>query len=385
MSGGAVEAAKKHQCSVWAKKVEAACEEDKWGQVLDAAEQYEQVMKAIVTSVDNGLNNNNDESSEGVQWDQGETDFLQNVALCLKQRLDVIQSPISKDKQFPRESVAEVIPHLRSFSLQLPKSLKSSGQGASNHNQRKMSQQLLSKMKNGVVVEMDASAEHLEKITSSRKGSLIDYAASSRLAQSSRSRSIEDDSDGDVEDGSANGASVAGTSKDGNYEITTNTVVAVVKPGNLLPKPRKKRGETLLSITILRVALKDATKTLDSYWTVSVKDSKGLDVDVIQETPSCGLIKDNFITFDSTVHIQKHLEALPANWAIFLELKHFKKEKQLHSVKCWAMLESDEISTTEKKQEVICELYKKPTDFKRKKLSLLTSKELYLYLFIKIT
>ena len=49
MSGGAVEAAKKHQCSVWAKKVEAACEEDKWGQVLDAAEQYEQVSFIPIT------------------------------------------------------------------------------------------------------------------------------------------------------------------------------------------------------------------------------------------------------------------------------------------------------------------------------------------------
>ena len=49
------------------------------------------------------------------------------------------------------------------------------------------------------------------------------------------------------------------------------------------------------------------------------------------------------------------------------------------------MLESDEVKNHEgkkgtHKQDVILELYKKPTDFKRKKMSLLTKKELYLHL-----
>ena len=37
---------KKQQCGVWAKKVESACEEDKWGHVLDASDQYQQASQS---------------------------------------------------------------------------------------------------------------------------------------------------------------------------------------------------------------------------------------------------------------------------------------------------------------------------------------------------
>ncbi|GCC19963.1 hypothetical protein chiPu_0018645 [Chiloscyllium punctatum] len=62
--------------------------------------------------------------------------------------------------------------------------------------------------------------------------------------------------------------------------------------------------------------------------------------------------------------------------AIFFEFKHYKPKKRFTSTKCFAFMEMDEI----KAGHIVIELYKKPTDFKRKKLHLLTKKPLYLHL-----
>jgi hypothetical protein len=66
--------------------------------------------------------------------------------------------------------------------------------------------------------------------------------------------------------------------------------------------------------------------------------------------------------------------------AIIFEFRHFKKEKSKISVKCWAFLEREEL----KPGEHVLELYKKPVDLKRKKLSLFTVKPLYLHLDMAI-
>uniref|UniRef100_A0A8D2D9G5 C2 Aida-type domain-containing protein n=1 Tax=Sciurus vulgaris TaxID=55149 RepID=A0A8D2D9G5_SCIVU len=62
--------------------------------------------------------------------------------------------------------------------------------------------------------------------------------------------------------------------------------------------------------------------------------------------------------------------------AIFFEFKHYKPKKRFTSTKCFAFMEMDEIQPG----PIVIELYKKPTDFKRKKLQLLTKKPLYLHL-----
>ena len=67
-----------------------------------------------------------------------------------------------------------------------------------------------------------------------------------------------------------------------------------------------------------------------------------------------------------------------AGSAVIFEFRHFKKEKSKISTKCWAFLEREEL----KPGEHVLELYKKPVDLKRKKLSLFTVKPLYLHLEI---
>ncbi|KAF7694303.1 axin interactor, dorsalization-associated protein [Silurus meridionalis] len=147
-------------------------------------------------------------------------------------------------------------------------------------------------------------------------------------------------------------------------------------PGTLLPRLPSEPGLTLLTLRIEKIGLKDAGQCIEPYVTISVRDLDGVDLNPVQDTPVSTRKEDTYIHFDVDVEIQKHLEKLPKGAAIFFEFKHYKPKKKFTSTKCFAFMEMDEI----KPGPIVIELYKKPTDFKRKKLNLLTKKPLYLHL-----
>ncbi|KAJ8275362.1 hypothetical protein COCON_G00099870 [Conger conger] len=146
--------------------------------------------------------------------------------------------------------------------------------------------------------------------------------------------------------------------------------------GTLLPRLPSEPGMTLITIKMEKIGLKDAGQCIDPYITVSVKDLNGVDLNPVQDTPVATRKEDTYIHFGMDVEIQKHLEKLSKGAAIFFEFKHYKPKKRFTSTKCFAFMEMDEI----KPGPIVIELYKKPTDFKRKKLQLLTKKPLYLHL-----
>ncbi|XP_035179126.1 axin interactor, dorsalization-associated protein isoform X2 [Oxyura jamaicensis] len=147
-------------------------------------------------------------------------------------------------------------------------------------------------------------------------------------------------------------------------------------PGTLLPRLPSEPGMTLLTINIEKIGLKDAGQCIDPYITVSVKDLNGIDLTPVQDTPVALRKEDTYVHFNVDIEIQKHVEKLTKGAAIFFEFKHYKPKKRFTSTKCFAFMEMDEI----KPGAIVIELYKKPTDFKRKKLQLLTKKPLYLHL-----
>uniref|UniRef100_A0A3P9AV97 Axin interactor, dorsalization associated n=1 Tax=Maylandia zebra TaxID=106582 RepID=A0A3P9AV97_9CICH len=147
-------------------------------------------------------------------------------------------------------------------------------------------------------------------------------------------------------------------------------------PGTLLPRLPSEPGMTLLTIRIEKIGLKDAGQCIDPYMTISVKDVNGVDLNPVQDTPVATRKEDTYIHFSVDVEVQRHVEKLPKGAAIFFEFKHYKPKKRFTSTKCFAFMEMDEI----KPGPIVIELYKKPTDFKRKKLQLLTKKPLYLHL-----
>ncbi|OCT79444.1 axin interactor, dorsalization-associated protein A isoform X1 [Xenopus laevis] len=146
--------------------------------------------------------------------------------------------------------------------------------------------------------------------------------------------------------------------------------------GTLLPRLPSEPGMTLLTIKIEKIGLKDAGQCIDPYITVSVKDLNGIDLTPVQDTPMATRKEDTYVHFNVEIEIQKHVEKLTKGAAIFFEFKHYKPKKRFTSTKCFAFMEMDEI----KPGQTVIELYKKPTDFKRKKLQLLTKKPLYLHL-----
>lgn len=161
----------------------------------------------------------------------------------------------------------------------------------------------------------------------------------------------------------------------GTPDLFTTRVPGAVE-GTLLPRLPSEPGMALLTIKIEKIGLKDAGQCIDPYVTVSIKDINGVDLTPVQDTPVATRKEDTYVHFAVDVEIQKHIEKLPKGAAIFFEFKHYKPKKKFTSTKCFAFMEMDEI----KAGEIVIELYKKPTDCKRKKLHLLTKKPLYLHL-----
>ncbi|XP_064622486.1 axin interactor, dorsalization-associated protein-like [Lineus longissimus] len=155
---------------------------------------------------------------------------------------------------------------------------------------------------------------------------------------------------------------------------------AVKSHGSLLPQPIPQEGMTTVTVRIEKIGLKEAAQFIDSFITVSVKDSHGVDVTSRQDTPITSQKDDQYIIFSVDVHIQRHLELMPKGFAIFFEFNHYKPKKKIVSTKCWTFLENDEI----KEGPLALELYKKPTDKRRKRLGLLTVKPLFLHLKISL-
>lgn len=151
--------------------------------------------------------------------------------------------------------------------------------------------------------------------------------------------------------------------------------------GSLLPQPFSFGGKPVLTVKIEKIGLKDASQFIDPYISVYVKDRNGADFTTHQDTPVAVYRQDTYVVFNVDVHIQKTLDSLPPGYAIFFEFKHFKPKKGSVSTRCWSFMESDEI----KEGPAVLELYKKPANYKRKNLHLLTVKPLYLHLKLIIT
>ncbi|KAI0210528.1 Axin interactor, dorsalization-associated protein A [Lamellibrachia satsuma] len=187
--------------------------------------------------------------------------------------------------------------------------------------------------------------------------------------------------------------------------------------GNLLPPVSPVPGKTALTVRIEKMGLKHAPDYIDPFITVLVTDISGMPLCASQDTPVCKRKGDNNLFFGFDVHIQQLLETFPPGFALFFEFKHYKPQKRKISSKCWAFMEKDEIkegvaiielnvtlhispkTLASKRSCKISNLertfhwhtiyhydmrYKKPTDFRRRKLHLLTVKPLYLHLKLSL-
>lgn len=151
--------------------------------------------------------------------------------------------------------------------------------------------------------------------------------------------------------------------------------------GTLQPCPRLISGMHYLSVDIESIGLKDAPSYIDPYFTISVFDPLGREMGVAQDTPKSNRHADSHVLFGSRVFVQTPLAELrEANAAVFFEFKHWKPREKYVSVRCWSLLEMDEV----KEGACLLEIYKKPMDPRRKKIKTHSVKPLYLHVRLSL-
>jgi hypothetical protein len=147
-------------------------------------------------------------------------------------------------------------------------------------------------------------------------------------------------------------------------------------------QPRKRfPTHTGISILIDKIRLKDADQYFEPTVTVTIHAQDGSVIAggeaQVSAFPSSS--DEQHLVFQQEVHLQIPFELIPKDAAVFFEFKHFKPARNKVSTKCFSFLEQDEL---ERAGNLPMELYQKPTDTRRRKLTLVTDKAFYLHVTI---
>ena len=142
-----------------------------------------------------------------------------------------------------------------------------------------------------------------------------------------------------------------------------------------------------MTLELQRLGLKDAEVYVNPHVSVVVTGTRGPPVEV-QDTAFLSLCPSPpcHLHIGAAVHLQTSLERMKdEGLSVFLEVRHWKAAKKKVSVKCFALMEVEELQRAAEAGEVALELYKKPTDYLKKQLHLLSVKPLYLTLTCTLT
>jgi len=135
---------------------------------------------------------------------------------------------------------------------------------------------------------------------------------------------------------------------------------------------------TVVGLRIDQIGLKDAQEYIDPFMTILVADPRTYILDS-HDTPVGKERSTTHVTIKHQVYLNISYEDMQRQGAaLFFEFKHYKPKKKKTSTRCWAFMELSELKRDE---EIVLELYHKPTDLRKKKLKLHTEKQLYLHLY----
>jgi len=177
--------------------------------------------------------------------------------------------------------------------------------------------------------------------------------------------------------------SLDGSDKENTTDDPPKTAIA--NQPSLILAQASAENRNKMAVLIKKIGIKDVTglhgpKYIDPYIAISVVDNCGTYLESKQFTPNSRTVVDQqHIGFGYTVYLDTSYDSLAAkHGAIFFEFNHYKPQKKKTSTKCFAFVETYEIK--KENQDFVLELYKKPTDLKRKKLHLMSIKPLYLHI-----
>eukprot|EP01083_Nonionella_stella_P116373 345766_1 len=140
-------------------------------------------------------------------------------------------------------------------------------------------------------------------------------------------------------------------------------------------------GADRIAFHIIKIGLKDAEIYVEPRVCVTVADAAGNVIEHSLETSPSFRKEQKYIFFEETVQLKTPFSSLSKASFIFFEFKHYKEKKRKISTKCWGFIEHDEIKASKEK---CIELYRKPTDFTRKRIFLHSVKPLYLHVRIDL-
>ena len=141
-------------------------------------------------------------------------------------------------------------------------------------------------------------------------------------------------------------------------------------------------GECSVSLHLSSIGVKDAAVYVNPFVSIVVSSAQGPPVEV-QATPFLSLSPSLplHLHIGRVVHLHTSLQRMEDEClSVFFELRHWKAAKKKVSTRLFAVLEVDEMRRAAQRDMVALELYRKPTDWSKKKLHLLSIKPLYLNL-----
>mmetsp|Transcript_45928 Transcript_45928/g.115148 ORF Transcript_45928/g.115148 Transcript_45928/m.115148 type:complete len:328 (+) Transcript_45928:160-1143(+) len=311
----------------WLKSYKHAIELDSWGQREEAKESYDKLAEALVGEL---------AEASSAEWSKRETKNVQSMAMCVRLRANEIAKGGS-DESITLSNIrtlVTVMENLFKADKKFPLNLTT------------------------------LSEEDME------------VAVKDMVIRERRVPATIADEDEDADDGSSTpvaSASFTGASSHSHHSSPAKS-----------PLKSSMKGRQIL-ITIDKMGFKD-DKLRDSFvdpiitvFVVSGGNILGAQKDTCVATER----KDQHIFWTgagATVTLSQTMESILPGSAIFFEFRHYKKSKAKISVKCWGFIEREDL----KSGKHVVELYKKPTDLRHKRLSLLTVKPLYLHLNCEI-
>ena len=131
---------------------------------------------------------------------------------------------------------------------------------------------------------------------------------------------------------------------------------------------------------ISKIGLKDAEEYIEP--TIVVKVVWNREIIECKETQVAKTKGNFYVDFEETVFMDNSFEDYQRrDVTFFFEFKHYKPKKNKYSIRCWAMMEMNEIL---KDTPLSLEIYHKPVDFSKKNLKLHSIKKLFLHVQPKL-
>jgi hypothetical protein len=150
----------------------------------------------------------------------------------------------------------------------------------------------------------------------------------------------------------------------GTSVTSTNSLQTSGVSSSLLPPPLPRDGMRFVTLHIEKVGLKDAMRYVDPFISYTLVNERGLPMEHQQDTPVSRKLKPLYIDFGVDLFVQTPLEQWQPGACIYLELKHYKADKNKISTRCFAVLQKSRLEGVGASTTTLpLELFKKPTDF----------------------